>query len=135
MSGNRALLAAAIASSVLPALSCGVPGPESVLVFRDVRVFDGERTLERASVGIVDGVIVDVRSDLAIPPGSAVVEGENLTLLPGLIDAHVHFGGSSSNLEQALIFGVTTSLDMFADPERSGGPERRADCDGCGGPV
>ncbi len=34
----------------------------------------------------------------------------------GLIDAHVHVHGAAA-LEQSLAFGVTTVLDMFAQPE------------------
>jgi len=37
-----------------------------------------------------------------------------LTLLPGLIDAHVHISGEES-LEQAAALGVTTELDMWGD--------------------
>jgi hypothetical protein len=36
-------------------------------------------------------------------------------VLPGLIDAHTHASGDA--LARALTFGVTTELDMFADPE------------------
>lgn len=39
-----------------------------------------------------------------------------MTLLPGLIDAHVHIGGSFQPLEQAPALGVTTVLDMWGDP-------------------
>ena len=35
------------------------------------------------------------------------------TLLPGLIDCHVHAGDVRA-LGQALVFGVTTELDMFS---------------------
>jgi imidazolonepropionase-like amidohydrolase len=37
-----------------------------------------------------------------------------MTLLPGLIDAHTHVFGDA--LEEALVFGVTTELDMFTEP-------------------
>jgi imidazolonepropionase-like amidohydrolase len=42
-----------------------------------------------------------------------VVDGTGKTLLPGLIDSHVHaFQGQ----DDALLFGVTTQLDMFSAP-------------------
>ncbi|WP_027942338.1 amidohydrolase family protein [Amycolatopsis taiwanensis] len=79
-------------------------------LIRDVRVFDGERTVARADV-LIDG------DRIAEPDGRSaevVVEGAGKTLLPGLIDAHTHtFDG---NLAQALTFGVTTELDMFSLP-------------------
>ncbi len=38
-------------------------------------------------------------------------------MLPGLIDAHTHIG-EERELEQALVFGVTTELDMFTFLDR-----------------
>jgi len=85
------------------------------LAFTHVRVFDGEHTLADATV-LVDGDrIVAVGPGIAAPAGSVVVDGRGETLLPGLIDAHVHVHGAAA-LEQSLAFGVTTVLDMFALP-------------------
>ena len=52
---------------------------------------------------------------LPAPAGAQTVDGTGKTLLPGLIDAHTHTIDESSLL-QALVFGVTTDLDMFCDP-------------------
>src|SRR5262245_45823059 len=79
-------------------------------LIRGVRVFTGEHTLtsedvlvENDTIATYDGGRVDLQ-----------VSGAGRTLLPGLIDAHVHvFDG---NLAQALTYGVTTELDMFAMP-------------------
>jgi imidazolonepropionase-like amidohydrolase len=60
---------------------------------RSVRVIDGTgRTIERATVVIRGNLIAAVGSDrdLAIPHGAAKIDGRGLTLLPGLIDCHVH---------------------------------------------
>jgi imidazolonepropionase-like amidohydrolase len=78
----------------------------------NVRVFDGERTIPRANVLVRGGAIVSVGGD-APPAGVPVVDGAGQTLLPGLIDAHTHAFGDA--LERALVFGVTTELDMFTD--------------------
>jgi imidazolonepropionase-like amidohydrolase len=77
-----------------------------------VRVFDGRAVHGECSVLVRDGFVVDVGGRA----GSAVerLDGRGLTLLPGLIDAHTHV--YPGQLEQALAFGVTTELDMFADP-------------------
>jgi imidazolonepropionase-like amidohydrolase len=83
--------------------------------FRHVRIFDGARILPAADTIIVrDGTIAAVGRDLAIPVGADVVEGTGQTVLPGLIDAHTHVA-LASVLRQALIFGVTTELDMLTD--------------------
>ncbi len=77
---------------------------------KDVRVFDGERMHARRSV-LIDGArIVNADFHGAAPAGSSVIEGSGKTLLPGLIDAHVH---AYQYLELPLVFGVTTQVDMF----------------------
>ncbi|MFC0433921.1 amidohydrolase family protein [Kutzneria buriramensis] len=84
------------------------------VVFRRVRVFDGERRLPVCSVVVTDGVITTIGSDE--PAGAEIVDGEGrMTLLPGLIDAHFHLLGEDS-LRQAITFGTTTVLSMGDDP-------------------
>ena len=94
-------------------LSAGADGGSGsgAVLIKNVRVFDGERILEKGSVLLRDGTIVSVGRDPAVPPEAEVVDGTGKTLLPGLIDAHVHVYGKA--LEQALVFGVTTEIDMF----------------------
>jgi imidazolonepropionase-like amidohydrolase len=92
--------------SAAPALS----DDQNSFAIRDVRVFDGDRTLPRANVVVRDGRIASVGND-TIPAGLQVIDGTDKTLLPGLIDSHVHvFPGAQAD---ALRFGVTTELDMF----------------------
>lgn len=81
---------------------------------RDVRVFDGERVLSNATVVVRDGRIVTAAPDATIPAGLEVIDGRGRTLLPGLIDAHVHTYEHA--LAETINFGVTTVLDMFSDP-------------------
>jgi len=108
------------------------PAPRE-FVIRDVRVFDGERVIPKANVHVRDGAIVSVGG--TAPAGIESIAGEGRTLLPGLIDAHTHAFGDA--LERALVFGVTTELDMFTDhrfaatmraeQQRADGALRRAD--------
>jgi len=74
----------------------------------DARIFDGEEVIPETSVVIERGRIVAIGG--AVPDGAAIVDARGGTLLPGLIDAHVHT--SLDGLEQALTFGVTTELEM-----------------------
>ncbi|MDP4510379.1 amidohydrolase family protein [Nonomuraea turcica] len=86
-----------------------------MLLFRDVKVFDGEEVLPPTHVTVAEGLIAAIGE--AEAPGAVVIEGRGATLIPGLIDAHAHaFPG---DLEQASIFGVTTVLDMMADPAQA----------------
>lgn len=77
---------------------------------QDVRVFDGERMHARRSVLIDGAAIVDADFTGPVPAGAKVVSGAGRTLLPGLIDSHVH---AYQDLALPLLFGVTTQVDMF----------------------
>lgn len=83
---------------------------------RGARVFDGERDLGVATVVVRDGLVASVGSDVEVPDGLAVVDGAGRTLLPGLIDAHVHAWGDARR--DAARFGVTTAFDMHGMADR-----------------
>jgi imidazolonepropionase-like amidohydrolase len=96
------------------AASLGGLAQERPLAIRNARVFDGERVLDRATVIVQGGLIRSVGASAGMPRNAEVVEGEGFTLLPGLIDAHVHTAVEGAGaLRKALLFGVTTVLDMF----------------------
>jgi imidazolonepropionase-like amidohydrolase len=88
-------------------------GQAQTLIFRDARVFTGDRVLENTDVLVRDGRIAEVGSDITASAGAETIDASGRTLFPGLIDAHTHSFGDA--LTDALIFGVTTSLDMFTD--------------------
>lgn len=103
------LLAAVSAGAMAQSQS---PAPSATLI-RNVAVFDGTRSLGRHGVLIRAGKIADVDYRGAPTADMKVVDGTGKTLLPGLIDSHVHaFQGQ----DDALLFGVTTQLDMFSAP-------------------
>jgi imidazolonepropionase-like amidohydrolase len=80
----------------------------AVTAITGAQVFDGEKPLGIVVV-VVDGArILQVGGN--VPEGADVVDGSEATLLPGLIDAHVHTDRDS--LALALRFGVTTELEM-----------------------
>ncbi|HEX8954601.1 MAG TPA: CIA30 family protein [Polyangia bacterium] len=86
------------------------------LVFRNVRIFDGAKVSE-GDVLVDKGTIRAVGHKLAAR-GATVVDGTGKTLLPGFIDSHTH-AYEERALTQALVFGVTTELDMFGDPAKN----------------
>jgi len=107
---KTALLLAAL---VVSKCACSQEKP---ILFQHVRVFDGTQVVPEEDVLIEGGRIKDAGPSLAV--GNAkVIDGTGKTLLPGLIDAHVHVH-SKETLEHALIFGVTTELDMMMQPRR-----------------
>jgi imidazolonepropionase-like amidohydrolase len=95
------------------AREAGAARDQGVIVFRDVRVFDGERLIPATTVVVRGGRIEAIGLALPQPAGAMVIDGAGKTLLPGLIDAHTHAWGDA--LTRALQFGVTTELDMFTD--------------------
>ena len=67
----------------------------TALLFRDARLVDGlsDEPIEGAAVLVVDGRIAEIGSPSLAAPGLAdlrVVDLAGCTLMPGLIDAHVH---------------------------------------------
>jgi imidazolonepropionase-like amidohydrolase len=104
-----------VATSLVPAQSADSP-----YVIRDVRVFNGETVAERQTVVIRQGEIAAVGGiNIAVPAGAQEVAGEGRTLLPGLIDSHIHlpFFNPADALQQNLAFGVTTTVVMWAAPQ------------------
>ena len=99
------------------------------IVIKSVRLFDGNEVYPSSTVTFdnVSGTIlsVDTSSSADIPQGAEVIDGSGHTLLPGLIDAHVHVHGlhqskdadHSQVLKAPLRCGVTTICDMHTDPE------------------
>jgi imidazolonepropionase-like amidohydrolase len=99
--------------AALLAAASARPAAPSDLLIRGARVFDGERVVPLADVLVHDGRIAAVKRSITPPAGATVVDGAGKTLLPGLIDAHTHTFGDA--LHQAIVFGVTTELDMFTE--------------------
>lgn len=87
-----------------------VEGPFTAFV--GVRVFDGESVMANATVLVAGEEIVAVGRDIVLPAEATIVDGANRTLLPGLIDSHVHVW-ERAHLETAVVFGVTTMADMM----------------------
>jgi len=71
----------------------------------NVRVFDGQRRTEPTTV-VIDGPVIGDNID-----GAQEMDAAGGTLLPGLIDSHVHLSGPQT-LDALARWGVTTALDM-----------------------
>lgn len=85
-------------------------------LLQNVRLIENGRLSEPQSILMEQGIITAImnpEAEASLTENVAVIDGAGGTALPGLIDAHTHSYGSSLN--DALRFGVTTSLDMFSD--------------------
>lgn len=83
----------------------------------NANVFDGKDVIGIKNVVFIDGVIVSVSNELP-QDIDEVIDGTGCTLLPGLIDAHVHT--SVEFLKDALKFGITTELEMMGGFTKKG---------------
>jgi imidazolonepropionase-like amidohydrolase len=81
----------------------------------NARVFDGTRLRDWTSVRFADGIITDCATGPTAQDGDEVIDAEGGTILPGLIDSHIHLVPGA--LAQGLTFGVTTALDMFSQAD------------------
>ena len=101
------------------------PQAESgMTVIQNVRIFNGEKVLSETSVVLEAGRISLVTHSFVPPADAKIIDGKGETLLPGLIDSHVHVW-SPDNLKQALVFGVTTVVDMFMDVKAMAGIKKQ----------
>lgn len=74
----------------------------------NAQIFDGSEVIDERTVVLDGGLIRAVGGP--IPQDATIVDGTGGTLLPGLIDSHVHT--DMDGLRDALAFGVTTELEM-----------------------
>lgn len=106
------------AAVVIPSANV-IASPAPAFIVRDVRLFDGHRVQEHRSLFVRAARIVMIGGPKLKVAGVQIISGVGKTLLPGIIDAHVHV--AHANTESALIqsarLGVTTVLDLFTDQQ------------------
>jgi imidazolonepropionase-like amidohydrolase len=97
MTRTLRLLAATLCLAPLGAAAQETPPEGRVTVLKAARLFtgSGDATLPDAVVIVRGKRIEAVGSRLPVPQGAPVVELGDATLLPGLMDAHVHLTGES----------------------------------------
>ncbi|MGJ4746252.1 amidohydrolase family protein [Leptospira sp. SA-E8] len=81
---------------------------DQTIAITNANIFDGEELLKDHTLIINGDRIHSIGGD--IPEGATIVNAKGGTLLPGLIDSHVHT--DIDGLHDALLFGVTTELEM-----------------------
>ena len=84
-------------------------------VIINARVFDGHDLTGHRAVRIADGRIEAVGGAELATETSSVLDAHGGTLMPGLIDAHLHLLPGAAR--QSLTFGVTTGIDQFSKPD------------------
>lgn len=94
--------------------------PGRTLTIHAGRMWDGRADSVRTNVDIVvtGHRIVAIRPHRRAAPGDSIVDASNLTVMPGLADAHAHIGyGTGEALGRTwLSYGITTIRDPASDP-------------------
>lgn len=99
---------------------------------KSVRLFDGKNVFPSATVifdstsGTITSVSTTEETAPAIPEGAETIDGNGKTLMPGLIEAHMHAhdmhlppgADKSSVLRLPLKSGVTTVCDMHSPADQ-----------------
>ena len=88
----------AVLMCVVAFAACAVmAAPKVVYVKCGKLIFDAEKPpITNAAVIITDGKVTAVGAGLAVPEGAEQVDLSNYTVLPGLIDAHIHIWSGPS---------------------------------------
>lgn len=114
------------------AVAYDVAAPTSTIALTGARIItvDGERrVLENASILIENNRIAAIGTDIDIPRGAQVFDASGQTIMPGIVDAHGHYGGniqsylhtieeSVSGLLSPLAHGVTTLYEVYGTAEK-----------------
>jgi len=89
MRANLGLLAVGLLPILLAgALQAQRPTPPPHLAIQNARIVTGSgQTIDRGTIVIENGLITAVGSNARVPEGAWVIDGEGLTVYPGLIDA------------------------------------------------
>ena len=69
------------------------PLPSQTTIVKGATVLTGDgRIIENGAVLWRDGVIAEVGSDIDVPEGALIINGEDKWVTPGIIDTHSHLG-------------------------------------------
>jgi imidazolonepropionase-like amidohydrolase len=102
---NKLFITAIAAAAVLFGVGAIAGGHESAppqILITNVKIFDGksEALTEASNVLIEGNLIKTIALDSIDAPGATVIDGDGRTLMPGLIDNHVHLSLTGATLAQ-----------------------------------
>lgn len=115
---NAAAIAAAIAIAVLAGFS--QPSAAQVTAYEGVRLIVGNGSVVENVTLIVDGArIVQAGQGVAVPAGATRVNLAGKTVMPAIIDSHVHLSATRErlirDLKQRAYWGVGLAMSMGTD--------------------
>lgn len=113
------------------AISYETDAPSSVIAFTNAKVItmdEDRRVLDAATILVESNRISEIGTDVEIPEGAKVYDLNGHTVMPGMVDAHAHYGTLLSQfnlieqnvpgLQAALAHGVTTMYELYGTAEK-----------------
>ena len=88
-------------------------------VIKNVSFFDGESYREGVTLIVQRGRIAVKSADAKYPDAAVMIEGKGKTIIPPILNAHVH-AWEPGNLEEAIHSGVFALLDMHTTDSSAG---------------
>lgn len=87
------------------------------LVIKNSTIFDGVNSslLKNTDILLEENKIKKIGKNIAADGATEVIDGSKFTIIPGLIDCHIHFRSWMPPL--FFQFGVTTVRDVGSDPD------------------
>ncbi|MEQ8205980.1 MAG: amidohydrolase family protein [Woeseia sp.] len=95
--------------------------PASLVAFENVRVVTATElgTIESATLLISGDTILQVGTDVGVPPGAERINAQGMTIVPAFIDTHAHTNQARDSLIRDLrrlaVFGVGTVASLGVD--------------------
>ncbi len=99
------------------------PAPVSTVVYEGARLIvgDGSAPIENSAFTVDDGRFVEVGASgaVAVPEGASRVDLSGMTVMPAIVDAHVHMSTTRdeliADLQRRAYFGVGAAISMGSD--------------------
>lgn len=116
----RSIQAAAAAAAIAAVSGFADPASAQVVAYEGARLIVGDgRVVDNATI-VVDGArIAQAGAGVAVPAGATRVSLSGKTVMPMIIDTHVHLGPSRerliTDLKRRAWFGVSAVMSMGAD--------------------
>ncbi|MEY4640688.1 MAG: hypothetical protein RLZZ227_682 [Pseudomonadota bacterium] len=103
-----------------PVPAAAPPEPAAATAYQGARLIigDGSAALENATFVVQDGrfVAVGAAGTVQVPAGASVVDLAGATVMPAIIDSHVHLTGERATLTEDLrkraTYGISAAFDM-----------------------
>ena len=119
--GGAATLAA-VTALALARPAAQAQGGTTAFTGARVIVGDASRPIENATVVVTNGKIAQVgpAAQVKVPAGATVVDAVGKTIMPAIVDTHVHLGTTRDallkDLRDRAFFGISAALSLGLDP-------------------